>query len=80
MAAWMDFTMRSQAAAQKKNSDSRSKQLAVGKGTGLGLSISKGLIEGHQGKLSYNSESKHTQFIIEIPISQKNTSSEILTG
>lgn len=42
----------------------------VGKGTGLGLSISKGIIEDHHGELQYNSQSEHTQFVIEIPLQQ----------
>ncbi len=40
----------------------------VGKGTGLGLSITKGIIEAHKGKFTYNADSHHTQFIIELPI------------
>jgi PAS domain S-box-containing protein len=40
----------------------------VGKGTGLGLSISKGIIENHKGSLRYDSTSKNTCFIVELPI------------
>lgn len=45
----------------------------VGKGTGLGLSISKGIIEDHGGTLTYNADSEHTQFIIELPIDKSKT-------
>lgn len=40
---------------------------AVGEGTGLGLSLSKGLIESHHGKLYYDSSSANTKFVIELP-------------
>lgn len=40
----------------------------VGKGTGLGLSISGKIIEEHEGRMYYNSESQNTSFIIELPI------------
>lgn len=40
----------------------------LGKGTGLGLSISKTILEKHKGKLYYVSDSKNTQFVIELPI------------
>jgi C4-dicarboxylate-specific signal transduction histidine kinase len=39
----------------------------VGQGTGLGLSLSKGLIEKHGGKLFLDKSSAHTCFIIELP-------------
>lgn len=42
----------------------------VGKGTGIGLSISKGLIEAHQGKLYLDPTSPNTKFIIELPAKQ----------
>ena len=50
----------------------------VGKGTGLGLSISHQIItEKHQGKLTCYSDSKQgTEFVIEIPIKQKNAPAE----
>lgn len=38
------------------------------KGTGLGLSISKGIVHDHGGELFYNTESKNTQFVIQIPL------------
>lgn len=40
---------------------------SIGRGTGLGLSISYNIIANHQGSLSYNNESGHTEFIIKIP-------------
>ena len=43
----------------------------IGHGTGLGLSISFGIITDHQGHLLYNSDSKNTQFIIQLPFLQK---------
>jgi PAS domain S-box-containing protein len=39
----------------------------IGKGTGLGLSIALGIIEEHKGMLRYDSTSKNTRFIIELP-------------
>ncbi len=42
----------------------------VDKGTGLGLSISKTIIEEHGGQLYYDYHSKHTRFIIELPLAQ----------
>lgn len=45
----------------------------VGKGTGLGLSISKKLINAHGGELYYNSRSKNTQFIVELPFNLAET-------
>lgn len=38
-----------------------------GMGTGLGLSVSKGIIEAHQGTLYLNSSDKNTCFVIELP-------------
>lgn len=43
----------------------------VGKGTGLGLSISCGIIFSHKGKLTVDSKSQHTRFVITLPKSQK---------
>lgn len=45
----------------------------IGVGTGLGLSFSLGIIEKHNGALFYNKESQNTQFVIQLPIQQKNT-------
>lgn len=45
----------------------------TGKGTGLGLSLSKGLAEDHGGTLTYNRDSKNTQFVLELPIKNENT-------
>lgn len=39
----------------------------VGGGTGLGLSIARGVIESHQGKLSYDATSSNTKFVIRMP-------------
>ncbi|MCB0368577.1 MAG: HAMP domain-containing histidine kinase [Bdellovibrionales bacterium] len=45
----------------------------AGQGTGLGLSISKGIVENHSGRLYCNRQTKHTEFIIEIPYVRKLT-------
>lgn len=42
----------------------------VGQGTGLGLSISKGIIEEHHGKFWVNTESRNTEFVLELPLRQ----------
>ncbi|WP_141733885.1 response regulator [Oligoflexus tunisiensis] len=43
----------------------------VGRGFGLGLSISKGLVEGHNGQFSLDESSPHTCFIVKLPLRQK---------
>lgn len=48
-----------------------------GKGTGLGLSISKGLVEDHGGRLYYNKHNNNTQFVVELPILELQTSKKI---
>ena len=40
----------------------------VGKGNGLGLSISKGIIEDHNGKFFLKRECENTCFVIELPL------------
>lgn len=40
----------------------------VGRGTGLGLSLSRKIIEDHNGKLLLDMAHKHTRFIIELPV------------
>jgi signal transduction histidine kinase len=40
----------------------------IGEGTGLGLSISMGLARDHKGKLSYDSTSANTRFVLELPV------------
>ena len=39
----------------------------AGEGTGLGLSISKGLIQDHHGHFYYDTNCKHTKFVIILP-------------
>jgi signal transduction histidine kinase len=38
--------------------------------TGLGLSISLAFVRDHSGKIWYDKESKHTRFVIELPVEQ----------
>lgn len=49
----------------------------VGKGTGIGLSISKGLIEAHHGKIYLDNQSLNTKFVIELPIKQEHKAQSI---
>lgn len=40
----------------------------VGKGMGLGLSISRGIIEEHHGRLYFSSSPGQTQFVMKLPV------------
>jgi C4-dicarboxylate-specific signal transduction histidine kinase len=40
----------------------------IGKGVGLGLSVSKSVIEGHGGTLTYDAGAPHTRFVIRLPV------------
>lgn len=40
----------------------------VGEGTGLGLSVSKAIVEQHNGKIHVKSSNKGTTFIVELPV------------
>ena len=49
-------------------------------GTGLGLSFSQGIIESHNGKLYYNAASRHTCFVIELPLEAQSIKSDEISG
>jgi len=43
----------------------------IGSGTGLGLSITRAIIQQHRGTLRLNRDHPNTQFLIELPVTQK---------
>ncbi|MBF0441940.1 MAG: sensor histidine kinase [Oligoflexales bacterium] len=45
----------------------------AGKGTGLGLSIAKRIVESHQGEIFLDPESKHTKFVVRLPLVQRKS-------
>ncbi len=49
----------------------------MGKGTGIGLSISLGIINYHQGKLSIENDNPNTCFVVEVPLTQNQTRSNL---
>jgi len=50
---------------------------AVGKGSGLGLSIAKGIVEGHGGRLYLDVESPYTSFVVNLPRPKENAERSI---
>lgn len=42
----------------------------VGKGTGMGLSLSLGIAKSHNGELTLEDSSKHTRFVLRLPLSE----------
>ncbi|OUR94100.1 hypothetical protein A9Q84_17470 [Halobacteriovorax marinus] len=44
------------------------------KGTGIGLTLASQILKDHRGSLEYNPESKHTQFLIKLPINLEQSS------
>lgn len=55
---------------QKKITDSFFTTKAHGEGTGIGLSISKRLVEEHNGELYLNRKNKNTEFVVKLPLIQ----------
>ena len=47
------------------------------KGTGLGLSISQRIVNGHGGRLYYDSTGTNTSFVLELPRKEPNPAKEI---
>jgi C4-dicarboxylate-specific signal transduction histidine kinase len=50
---------------------------AIGKGTGIGLSISKGIIDNHDGTISVDTNNKNTSFIIKLPLTPVDRESSV---
>ena len=50
---------------------------SVGEGTGLGLSLSKGLVESHNGNLKYIPSATYTTFEIQLPLRANSTQKNV---
>ena len=52
------------------------KDAGAGSGTGLGLTISKKILTSHRGKLTLDTESPNTRFVMSMPLSEETSANE----